>query len=136
MSIDNIFGIANSGLAAQSARITLIAQNLANANSVETADGGPYQRRIPVFTPAAGDGDDATAGGVMLAAVVRDQSPPTAVYDPSNPLADSAGMVQQPAVNPVFEMVDLMQASRSYQANLAVVESAHTAALKTLDLLK
>jgi flagellar basal-body rod protein FlgC len=137
MSIDNIFGIADSALSAQSARLTLIAQNLANADSVEAANGRPYQRRIPVFMPESVDANGAgSAAGVKLAAVLRDQTAPSSVYDPTNPLANSSGMVQQPTVNPICEMVDLMQASRSYQANLSVIESAHTAALKTLDLLK
>lgn len=136
MSIESTFGIAASALNAQSQRITLIAQNLANANSVESPDGGPYQRRIPVFaTTQTGEGNTAGAG-VKLAAVLRDQAAPREVYDPSNPFADGAGMVKVPAVNPVYEMVDLMEASRSYQANLSVIETARSEALKTLDLLK
>jgi flagellar basal-body rod protein FlgC len=135
VGLDSIIGIANSALGAQSARITLIAQNLANADSLNSPSGGPYQRQIPVFEPAqVGEGGDAV--GVKLARVVTDQSPPSQIYDPSNPLADEAGMVAQPTVNPVYEMVDLMQASRSYQANLSVVETANSAALKTIDLLK
>ncbi len=137
MSIDAIMGIANSALTAQSERLTLIAENLANQDSVQSADGGPYQRRLPVFGTAPVDIDGATAAlGVRVAAVERDQSPPLAAYDPSNPLADAAGMVHQPAINPVLEVVDMMQAARSYQANLSIVETARTAALKTLDLLK
>jgi len=144
LTLDGIFAIGNSGLAAQAARITLIAQNLANANSVEASTGEPYQRRLPIFTPAAIDetpGATAANGaaggaGVRLAAVLTDTTPPQMVYDPTDPRADAAGMVAQPTVNPVYEMVDLMEASRSYQANLAVIQTAHTAALKTLDLLK
>jgi flagellar basal-body rod protein FlgC len=137
MSLDGVFGIASSALGAQSQRITLIAQNLANANSVETPDGGPYQRRLAVFQPAQVDdaaGDDAV--GVKIAAVVRDQSAPREEFDPTNPLADESGMVKEPSVNPVYEMVDLMQASRSYQANLSVAQTANSAALRTIDLLK
>jgi flagellar basal-body rod protein FlgC len=89
MSFEAIMGIANSALTAQTQRLTLIAQNLANADSVLSPDGGPYQRRVPVFasTPiadGAADGDGA-ALGVRVAAVARDQTPPGAVYDPSNP---------------------------------------------------
>lgn len=136
MSIESIFGIATSALDAQSQRITLIAQNLANANSVESADGGPYQRRIPVFqSQEVGEGH-AAGVGVKLAAVVRDQAPARQVYDPSNPFADASGMVKEPSVDPIYEMVDMMQASRSYQASLSMVETARTAALKTIDLLK
>jgi flagellar basal-body rod protein FlgC len=136
MSIENILGIAGSALDAQSERISIFAQNLANANSVESPEGGPYQRRIPVFeSTAVGDGSDQGAG-VRLAAVLRDQSPPKVTYDPTNPLADSTGMVKEPSVNPVFEVVDLMEASRSYQANLSVIETAKSTAMRTIDLLK
>ncbi|HEY6394706.1 MAG TPA: flagellar basal body rod protein FlgC [Candidatus Binataceae bacterium] len=136
MSIEAIFGIANSALDSQSQRITLIAENLANANSVETPEGGPYQRRVPVFEPTQVGSGDSGGLGVKLAAVLRDQSEPKTTFDPSNPFADENGMVKQPAVNPVYEMVDLMEASRSYQANLSIVQTAKTAASQTIDLLK
>ncbi len=137
MSIGTILGIAGSALSAQSQRITLIAQNLANADSTTSPDGGPYQRRLPVFEAAPVEGGDGGSGlGVSLAAVLRDQTPPRAVYDPGNPAADADGMVHEPAVNPVNEMVDMMQAARSYQANLAIVESARTSAADTINLLK
>ena len=137
MSVDDILGIANSALTAQSERITLIAQNLANADSVASPEGGPYQRRIPVFEATSLPGDEgAEAVGVKVAAVLRDQTPPRMSHDPSNPLADASGNVAQPSINPVLEMVDMMQASRSYQASLSMVETARTAALKTIDLLK
>ena len=135
MGLDGIIGIANSALSAQSQRITLIAQNLANADSINSPDGGPYQRRIPVFEPAQ-VGDDPGAVGVKVASVMTDQAPPREVFDPSSPFADESGLVAEPAVNPVYEMVDMMQASRSYQANLSVVQTANAAALKTIDLLK
>ena|SRR5208337_1444144 len=136
MSIENILGVAGSALDAQSERISIIAQNLANADSIESPEGGPYQRRIPVFeSTVVGDGTD-QASGVRLASVLRDQSPPKQTYDPSNPFADASGMVKEPTVNPVFEMVDLMEASRSYQANLAVVETAKATAMRTIDILK
>ncbi len=137
MSMEAVFGIANSALGAQSDRIALIAENLANANSVETSEGGPYQRRIPIFSTESIDvGGGNGAVGVRLADVMRDQTPPRAVYDPSNPFADQSGMVKQPTVNPVLEMVDMMEASRSYQANLSMIETARTAMMRTIDLLK
>ena len=136
MSVEGTIGIANSALTAQSQRITLIAQNLANADSINSPEGGPYQRRIAVFEPAQ-IGEGAGAGtGVRLAQVLKDNAPPHEVFDPSNPYADQNGVVKEPNVNPVYEMVDMMQASRSYQANLAVVQTAHTDESKTLDLLK
>ncbi len=136
MSVEGTIGIANSALTAQSQRITLIAQNLANADSVNSPEGGPYQRRMAVFEPDQ-IGEGAGAGtGVRLAEVLKDNAPPHEVFDPSNPFADANGVVKEPNVNPVYEMVDMMQASRSYQANLAVIQTAHTTASKTLDLLK
>ncbi|MGO9264070.1 MAG: flagellar basal body rod protein FlgC [Candidatus Binataceae bacterium] len=136
MSIDAILGIASSGLDAQSQRITLLAQNLANADSINSPTGEPYQRRVPVFAPAP-VGEDATAGtGVQVAAVLTDNAPPLQSFDPSSPFADAAGMVKEPTINPVYEMVDMMQASRSYQANLSVIQTANTVTSKTLDLLK
>jgi len=137
MSIQNIVGVASSALSAQSLRITLIAQNLANADSVTSPEGGPYKRRIPVFEATPLQGDEGTEGtGVKVAAVLRDQTPPRVSYDPSNPLADADGNVAQPSINPVLEMVDMMQASRSYEANLSTLQTANNVALKTLDLLK
>src|SRR5690349_2530427 len=93
MSIEGVLAIANSALDAQSERMTLIAQNLANVNSVEAPGGGAYQRRSPVFEAAPMEIDDGEpVAGVKLAAVVRDNST-NSVYDPSNPLADASGMV-------------------------------------------
>jgi len=136
MSIEATLGIANSALDAQSQRITLIAQNLANADSINSPDGGPYQRRMAVFEPTQiGDGNSAGTG-VKVSEVLKDNAPPHETYDPSNPFADENGIVKTPNVNPVFEMVDMMQATRSYQANLSVIQTANTTATKTLDLLK
>jgi len=136
MSVEATIGIANSALTAQSQRITLIAQNLANADSINSPDGGPYQRRMAIFEPQQlGEGDGAGTG-VRVAQVVKDNAPAHEVFDPSNPFADENGVVKTPNVNPVYEMVDMMQATRSYQANLSVIQTANTTATKTLDLLK
>ena len=137
MPTQGIVGVASIALSAQSLRITLIAQNLANADSVSSPEGGPYQRRIPVFEATSlPDDQGEEAVGVKVAAVLRDQTPPRVTHDPSNPLADASGNVSQPSINPVLEMVDMLQASRSYEANLATLQTAHNVALRTLDLLK
>ncbi len=137
MSIQAILNVASSALTAQSLRISLIAQNLANADSVGSPEGGPYQRRMPVFETMPLQGDDGVESlGVKVAGVLRDQAPPRTIYDPSNPLADAAGNVNEPSINPVLEMVDMLQASRSYEANLSTLETARNVALKTIDLLK
>ncbi|SRR5579875_190447 len=135
MSIESVLEIASSGLVAQSHRINLVSQNLANADSVSSPEGGPYQRRLPVFV-ASPLRQDSSELGVKMVAVLRDESPPQIVHDPSNPLADEKGNVRRPAINPVLEMVDLIEASRSYEANLSVIESAKSMALKTIDLLQ
>jgi|SRR5271163_1226018 flagellar basal-body rod protein FlgC len=136
MSVEGIFAVANSALTAQSQRMTLIAQNLANVDSVNSPEGGPYQRQIAVFEAQQLGAGAGAAVGVKVAQVVKDNAPGAEIFDPSNPFADEQGLVKEPNVNPVFEMVDLMQASRSYQANLSVIQSANTSAMKTLDLLK
>jgi flagellar basal-body rod protein FlgC len=134
--VEGIFAVANSALTAQSQRMTLIAQNLANVDSVNSPEGGPYQRQIAVFEAQQLGAGAGAAVGVKVAQVVKDNAPGAEIFDPSNPFADEQGLVKEPNVNPVFEMVDLMQASRSYQANLSVIQSANTSAMKTLDLLK
>lgn len=137
MSIQAILNVASSALTAQSLRISLIAQNLANADSVASPGGGPYQRRMPVFAAIPLQGEDGVEGlGVKVAGVLRDQAPPKMTYDPSNPLADASGNVKEPSINPVLEMVDMLQASRSYEANLSTLETARNVALKTIDLLR
>ncbi len=137
MSIQSIMGVASSALTAQSLRISLIAQNLANADSIASPEGGPYQRRLPVFAAIPLQGEAGVEGiGVKVAAVLRDQAPPRVTYDPSNPLADASGNVKEPSINPVLEMVDMLQASRSYEANLSTLETARNITLKTIDLLK
>lgn len=137
MSIQNVLSIASSALGAQSERITLIAQNLANADSTGV-NGAPYQRQIPVFQATEVDSGDGSgpALGVKLAQVLTDTAPPHVSYDPSNPLADSNGVVTTPNINPITEMVELVEATRAYQANLSTVETARSMAMRTLDLLK
>ena len=137
MDLEQSLQISFAGMAAQGTRLRVVSENLANADSAASPEGGPYQRRIPVFEATSlpgADGEDAI--GVKVAAVLRDQTPPRVTHDPSNPLADASGNIAQPSINPVLEMVDMMQASRSYEANLSTLQTAHNVALKTLDILK
>ena len=134
MSIHEIFAISASALGVQAERLTLIAQNLANSDTLSTPEGGPYQRRVPLIETAPVS--DSGALGVKVAAVVRDPAPARKSYDPGNPMADASGYVASPAVNPILEMVDLMQAARSYQANVSTLQSAESVALQTLNILK
>ncbi len=132
MSLSNIFSVAGSAMNAQSQRLNTVASNLANADSVTSADGTPYKAKQVVFaaTPVGENG----ATGVNVAAVVEDQSPMKLVYDPKNPLADEKGYVTMPNVNVVEEMVNMISASRSYQSNADMMNTAKTLLLKTLSL--
>lgn len=126
----NIFDVAGSAMSAQSQRMNVSASNLANADSVSGPDGKPYRARQVVFEVASVDQSD--IGGVKVAGVVEDQSPLRMVYDPRNPLAAADGYVSMPNVNVVEEMVNMMSASRSYQANVEVLNTAKTMMQKTL----
>lgn len=126
----SIFDIAGSAMSAQSQRMNVTASNLANADSVTGPDGQPYRARQVVFAMVAPD--QQAIGGVRVAGVVEDQSPMRMVYDPKNPLANPGGYVTMPNVNVVEEMVNMISASRSYQANVEVLNTAKTMMLKTL----
>ncbi|HXA40463.1 MAG TPA: flagellar basal body rod protein FlgC [Phenylobacterium sp.] len=126
--------IAVSALRAQQARMRIIAENLANANSTSKTPGGnPYRRQAPVFqaTPVAGGGT-----GVKMVRAVPDQSPFNSAYDPKSPSADATGYVKTPNVDPLIEAMDMRDAQRAYEANLNVIETSRAMATRTLDLLK
>ncbi|MEO8013733.1 flagellar basal body rod protein FlgC [Polaromonas sp.] len=127
-----IFQIAGSAMAAQSQRMNTTASNLANADSISGPDGQPYRARQVVFEMAPGNGQG--IGGVRVARVVEDPSPLRMQHDPKNPLANAAGYVAMPNVNVVEEMVNMISASRSYQANVEVLNTAKTMMLKTLTI--
>jgi flagellar basal-body rod protein FlgC len=125
--------IATSALRAQQARMRIIAENLANANSTSaTAGGDPYRRQAPIFEPTK------VAGGlgVKMTKVVPDTKPFKSDYAPGNPSADAKGYVKLPNVDPLIEAMDMRQAQRSYEANLNVIETARAMDMRTLDLLK
>ncbi len=132
MSMFNVFQIAGSALHAQSVRLNATSSNLANADSVTSSDGQPYRAKQVVFqaTPVAGK----SAIGVQIQQVVEDAAPPRMVYEPKNPLADEKGYVTMPNVNVVDEMVNMISASRAYQANVEMMNSAKTLLLKTLTI--
>jgi len=137
-SFDAIKNIAASGLYAQRFRVQLAASNIANAETTRTAEGGPYRRKEPIFQSmlldASQDGTPVT--GVAVTGVQASQDPFISKYDPSHPDADANGMVQYPNVNPVEEMVNLTEASQSFQANIAVVRAVRTMELSAQDLLR
>jgi flagellar basal-body rod protein FlgC len=133
MSIFSVFDIAGSALSAQSQRLNVVASNLANAESVVSADGTPYRARQVVFT-ASPLGRGTSGMGVRVSAIVEDPAPPRLVYDPKSPLADARGYVTMPNVNVVEEMTNMISASRAYQINLDMMNTAKSLALRTLTL--
>ena len=133
MSLFRIFDVSGSAMHAQSARLNVVASNLANAESVTSTSGQPYRAKQVVFQ-AADVGGSQGALGVKVAAVSEDQSPAKQVYDPRHPLADANGYIAMPNVNVVEEMSNMISASRSYQTNLEVMNTAKTLLMRTLAL--
>lgn len=127
--------VASSGLSAQSMRLKVVAENLANAHSTAASPGGdPYTRKTVSFEAAL---DEAGGGiGVRLSAIGRDNAPFRAEYDAGHPAADARGYVKHPNVNPLIELGDMREANRSYEANLQVIRQSRELIAMTIDLLK
>jgi flagellar basal-body rod protein FlgC len=133
MSLFQIFNVSGSAISAQSQRLNVVASNLANAESVAGPDGQPYKARQVVFQTRM-MGNDPTSAGVAVSSVVEDTSAPRKVHDPQNPAADAQGYVTLPNVNPVEEMVNMISASRGYQSNVDVMNTAKSLLQKVLQL--
>jgi flagellar basal-body rod protein FlgC len=130
-----------SALEAERTRMDVVAQNIANANTTHGLDGKPYQRQQVVFESVlraqqAGDFSPTGAQKVQIARIEKDNRAPRMIYNPSSPDADSHGMVATPDINIHEEMVDMIAASRSYDANVAVVKNAHSIAMQALSIGK
>jgi len=129
--------IAGSGLAAQRVRLQTVASNLANAQTTRTADGGPYQRKAPVFRADSlntfGDSLDRELASVSVERIHEDADVRW-VHDPAHPDADEEGMVAYPDIDVLAEMVDMMTASRSYEANANAVEVTRDMAMRALEI--
>lgn len=132
MGMFSIFEISGSAMTAQAQRMNTTASNLANADSVAGPDGEPYRAKQVVFEARGTDSRD--IGGVGVREVVEDPSPLRREYRPGHPLADEAGYVAMPNVEPVQEMVNMISASRSYEANVEVLNTSKELMLKTLTL--
>ncbi len=132
MSMFQIFNVSGSAVSAQSQRLNVVASNLANADTVAGPDGSAYKARHVVFTsqPMGTTG----GAGVAVTNVTEDQTPGRRVHDPSHPQADGDGYVTFSNVNPVEEMVNMISASRSYQNNIEVMNTAKSLLMKTLQL--
>lgn len=135
MSSFKIFEVAGSGMSAQSVRLNTTASNLANADSVSGDPNQVYKAKHPLFEAIrAGLGTNGAAAGVAVKGIYESQAPASARYEPGNPLADENGYVYAPAVNVVEEMVNMISASRSYQNNVEVMNTAKEMLLATLRL--
>ena len=151
MGIFDALDISGSGLSAERLRMDVVAENLANAQTTKDAGGQPYKRKEVVLQEIGGGGfgaqlagamgaraasSDSSAGGVQVAGIVQDSTAGKQVYDPGHPDANAQGYVTMPNVEPVTEMVDLITASRSYEADVTAMQTAKQMFTKTLDLLR
>jgi len=136
MGLFDSFRISGSGLTAERVRMDTIANNLANANTTRTEEGGPYRRQMVIFSAVEPERRQRfkIGGGVRVAGIVEDPSAPRLVYDPQHPDADSEGYVQLPNINVITEMVDLISATRAYEANITAINAAKSMAMKALDI--
>lgn len=136
---------AASGLTAERLRMDIISNNIANVNTTRTAEGGAYKRQLAVFAPREGNGNSFaqflsqelnSGSGVRVVGITKDNSPTRRVYDPAHPDANQEGYVEMPNVNVVTEMVDMISATRGYEANVTVINAAKSMALKALEIGK
>lgn len=144
MSLFGGMRISASALSVERLRMNVIAENIANAETTRTVEGGPYRRKQVVVAQAAGAdsdaipgrlGDASASGGVRAAGVVEDTSPDRLLYDPSSPDANAAGYVRMPNVDLPLEMVDLMTATRAYEVNATAFATQKQTQERTLELL-
>ncbi|MEA1923241.1 MAG: flagellar basal body rod protein FlgC [Pseudomonadota bacterium] len=146
MGFDSMVQISAGGMSAQRFRLNVIAGNLANQNTTRTPEGGAYRRRDVVFQATPPQPAEKTAGpainpgmqtmSVEVAEVITDPSPLVKKYQPGHPDADSDGYVAYPNINTFEEMVNMLSATRSYEANATIMKNAKEMADKTLELLK
>jgi flagellar basal-body rod protein FlgC len=143
MSLFSVLSIGASGMAAQRTRAELLVENLANSETTRTPEGGPYRRKDAVFTstsvasPFASVFDqEVREAGVAVSDIITDTREPERRYLPGHPDADADGYVAFPRISPAEDMVDLMGASRNYQANVAAISAVKDMIGRSLDLLR
>jgi len=137
MSLYNIFDIAGSGMSAQTTRLNLVASNMANANTVSSSSNETYRSRQPVFGAVLQHtikGEQSPATSVRVLGVVESQAPLRQEYAPQHPMADKEGYIFKPNVNMVEEMANMMSASRSYQNNVEMLNTAKQLMQQTLKI--
>ncbi len=143
MDLFTTFDIAASGLKAQTTRLNTISSNIANAETTSTPEGGPYKKKSVVFQTQnmpfdkhlqKSLGEQGQAQGVKVVKIIEDTSAPQRIYDPTHPDAKEDGYVEMPNVSVMKEMVDMMSATRSYEANTTTIKSAKRMLTKTLEI--
>ncbi|HHY06038.1 MAG TPA: flagellar basal body rod protein FlgC [Clostridia bacterium] len=145
MNLIKSLGISASGLSAERLRMDVISSNIANANSTQTVRGGPYRRRVAILAPQKNAASFKNVlrdslqntppySGVRVASIIEDSSPLKRVYDPEHPHASADGYVEYPNVDVMKEMVELITASRAYEANITSLNSTKNMFLKTLEI--
>lgn len=147
MSLYSSLDIAASGMTAQRLRMDLIADNIANASTTRTPQGGPFRRHMAVFAPRQSPpphpgyppgsrwhDDPMPYAGVRVVGIAQDDSPFTVVYDPGHPDANEFGDVLYPNVDPIMEMVDLIESNRAYEASMSVFETTKQLLMRTLNI--
>lgn len=145
MGFFSALDISSSGLTAQRLRMDTISQNIANANTTRTENGTPYRRKVVLFEEKStnlpfshylteSSKSKLVGGGVRVAKITDDATPFKKVYDPGNPEADNDGYVQMPNVDVITEMVNMISASRSYEANVTAMNTTKGLAMKALDI--
>jgi flagellar basal-body rod protein FlgC len=143
MSLFSVLSVSASGMAAQRTRAALLVENLANAETTRTPEGGPYRRKDVVFSsepvPFTGVFETALSAsetGVSVAEIVEDTREPERRYQPGHPDADADGYVAYPRINPAEDMIDLISAARGYQANVAAISAVKDMIQRSIELLR
>jgi len=131
MSFFDVMKLSATGLSAQRIRINVISANLANANTTRSENGEPYRRKDVIFEQVL---EGEMKGGVKVQDVIEDDKPFVIKFEPGHPDADEEGYVRYPNVNPIEEMVNMLEAQRSYESNLTVLNTAKQLALRALEI--
>ena len=131
MSFFETIDVASTGLSAQRIRINVISSNMANANTTRTQDGGPYRKKNVIFKEVLAG---VHKGGVKVEKIIPDFKPPQLRYQPGHPDANEEGYVAYPNINPIEEMVNMLEAARSYEANVTIVNTAKQLAQQAIGI--
>jgi len=143
MSFLDSMNVSATGLRAQKIRMNVIANNIANVDTTRTPEGGPFKRKDVVFVSSDSNDfnllisnkkDFTLPKGVQIIDIVNDKNPTKLVYKPGHPDANAEGYVNMPNINPVVEMINMISATRAYEANLSVISSARNMVMRTLDI--